>query len=78
MHLRTRMMKSTQRLSRASFRDSYWTLAHQGPNGCNPDLLGSGTISGVSPGSFGSLMVLTQAGRRARGIGDDRFRQSGR
>ena len=71
MHLRTPMMKSAQRLSRGSFRDSYWTLAqivaHQSSNGCNlqpGDLLGSGTISGVSPDSFGSLMELTQAGQR--------------
>ena len=71
MHLRTPTMKSAQRLSRASFRDSYWTLAqivaHQSSNGCNlepGDLLGSGTISGAARDSFGSLMELTQAGRR--------------
>ena len=51
------------RLSRSSFRDSYWTpaqmVAHQSSNGCNlrpGDLLGSGTISGMEPGTFGSLM----------------------
>jgi fumarylacetoacetase len=58
------------RLSRASFRDSYWTaaqiVAHQSSNGCNlrpGDLLGSGTISGATPDSLGSMMELTAAGR---------------
>jgi fumarylacetoacetase len=58
------------RLSRCSFRDSYWTLAqivaHQSSNGCNlapGDLLGSGTISGTEPGSAGSMLELTQGGK---------------
>ena len=70
MLLRTGRMKAPTRLSRASFRDSYWTLAqivaHQSSNGCNlqpGDLLGSGTISGTAPGSLGSMMELTRAGR---------------
>lgn len=70
MHLRTKK-RTAVRLSRASFRDSYWTLAqivaHQTSNGCNlqpGDLLGSGTISGTAPDAFGSLMELTQAGKR--------------
>jgi fumarylacetoacetase len=60
-----------QRLSRGSFRDSYWTLAqivaHQTSNGCNlqpGDLLGSGTISGATPETYGSMMELTQAGKQ--------------
>jgi fumarylacetoacetase len=70
MHLKTAKMGAPQRLSRASFRDSYWTLAqmvaHHTSNGCNlqpGDLLGSGTISGASPDSYGSMMELTQAGK---------------
>jgi fumarylacetoacetase len=70
MHLKTRAMRSPVRVSSSSFRDSYWTLAqivaHQTSNGCNlqpGDLLGSGTISGSAPGSAGSLMELTQAGK---------------
>jgi fumarylacetoacetase len=58
------------RLSRSSFRDSYWTpaqmVAHQTSNGCNlrpGDLLGSGTISGSEPGTYGSLMEVTAGGR---------------
>jgi fumarylacetoacetase len=70
MHLRTEKMKAPVRLSRASFRDSYWTpaqlVAHHTSNGCNlrpGDLLGSGTISGATPDSFGSMMELTQGGK---------------
>jgi fumarylacetoacetase len=70
MHLRTSRMRSPVRLSRGNFRDSYWTPAqivtHQASNGCNlqpGDLLGSGTISGATPDSVGSMMELTQAGR---------------
>jgi fumarylacetoacetase len=75
MHLRSARMKHdrmpAQRLSRGSFSDSYWTLAqlvaHHTSNGCNlrpGDLLGSGTISGDSPESLGSLMELSQGGKQ--------------
>jgi fumarylacetoacetase len=71
MHLKTPKMKMPARLSRSTFRDSYWTVAqmvaHQSSNGCNlqpGDLLGSGTISGTSADSFGSLMELTLAGKQ--------------
>ncbi len=70
MHLRTPKMKAPVRLSRGNFRDSYWTLAqmvaHQTSNGCNlqpGDLLGSGTISGTSADSLGSLMELSLGGK---------------
>ena len=75
MHLRSARMRGQKlapmRLSCASSRDSYWTPAqivtHQVSNGCNlntGDLLGSGTISGTAPGSFGSLLELTQGGKQ--------------
>lgn len=70
MHLRTATMKTPMRLSRGNFRDSYWTVAqmvaHQSSNGCNllpGDLLGSGTISGATPDSAGSMMELTSGGK---------------
>jgi fumarylacetoacetase len=70
MHLKTRAMRAPVRVSSSSFRDSYWTVAqmvaHQTSNGCNlqpGDLLGSGTISGSTPGSAGSMMELTLAGK---------------
>ena len=60
-----------ERLTRANFRDSYWTIvqliAHHTVNGCNlgaGDLLGSGTLSGSEPGQGGSLLELTDGGMR--------------
>jgi fumarylacetoacetase len=74
MHLRSAKMKQQKapaaRLSRGNFKDSYWTLGqivtHQTSNGTNlqpGDLLGSGTLSGTTPDSLGSMMELTQAGK---------------
>ena len=70
MHLRTPKQRAPHRLSRGSFRDSYWTpaqiVAHQASNGCNlrpGDILGSGTLSGASPESFGSLLELSAGGK---------------
>lgn len=58
-----------QLLSRGSFRDMYWTLAqmlaHHTSNGCNlrpGDLLASGTVSGQTKESRGSLLELTWRG----------------
>jgi len=60
---------SPQRLSRGNFRDMYWTIAqmiaHHTSGGCNlqpGDLLGSGTISGKTRDSRGSLLELTWDG----------------
>ena len=74
MVLRSAQMRAQKmapaRLSRCSFRDSYWTVAqmvaHQTSNGCNlqpGDLLGSGTISGAAPDMAGSMIELTQGGK---------------
>ena len=60
-----------ERLMQSNFRDSYWTVAqlitHHTVNGCNlgtGDLLGSGTQSGPQPGQGGSLLELTEGGKR--------------
>jgi fumarylacetoacetase len=60
-----------QRLSHSSFRHSYWTIAqlvaHHTVNGCNleaGDLLGSGTQSGPLPEEAGSLLELSEGGKR--------------
>jgi len=57
------------RLSSGSFRDMYWTIAqmltHHASNGClmQPgDLLASGTVSGTTRDSRGSLLELTWDG----------------
>ncbi|MDR2222961.1 MAG: fumarylacetoacetase [Flavobacteriaceae bacterium] len=53
----------------SNFKHLYWTmsqqLAHHTINGCkinSGDLMGSGTISGPTPNSYGSLLELTWAG----------------
>ncbi|HET9798749.1 MAG TPA: fumarylacetoacetate hydrolase family protein, partial [Gemmatimonadaceae bacterium] len=57
------------RVSRARFDRMYWTfaqmVAHHTSNGCNlrpGDLLASGTVSGPSPESRGSLLERTWRG----------------
>ncbi|MFX1684543.1 fumarylacetoacetase [Paraburkholderia sp. A1BS-2L] len=57
-------------IARTNFRHMYWTmaqqLAHHTVAGCNTrvgDLMGSGTISGPTPDSFGSLLELTWNGK---------------
>lgn len=57
------------RLSSGPASNMYWTVAqmvaHHASNGCNlsaGDLLGTGTISGPTRDSFGSLMELTRGG----------------
>lgn len=67
--LRTRELPAPVRLSRASFRDMYWTLgqmvAHHTCNGCplRPgDLIASGTISGPEKKNRGCLLELTWKG----------------
>ena len=72
--IRTRRMREAGAaphvLSRVGADALYWTpaqmVAHHTCNGCDlhpGDLFGSGTISGADPGSFGSLLELTQGGR---------------
>ena len=60
------------RVSRSNFADAaYWTVAqlvsHHTVNGCslsNGDLFGSGTLSGPLPEQAGSLLELTEGGKR--------------
>jgi len=74
--LQTKSMRAAgmapQRLSLGNFRDAYWTVsqlvAHHTVGGCNlraGDLLGSGTLSGPTPESAGSLLELTAGGKQA-------------
>jgi fumarylacetoacetase len=67
--LRTAKMNEPVHLSRGNFRDMYWTVAqlvaHHTSNGCNlvpGDLLASGTISGRTKASRGSLLELAWRG----------------
>ncbi len=68
--LRLRGSTTASTICRTNFRDMYWNmaqqLAHATSGGCNlciGDLMASGTISGSTPDSFGSLLELTWNGR---------------
>ncbi|MFK0571373.1 fumarylacetoacetase [Endozoicomonas sp.] len=74
-HLLTEQMsqkgEAPAQLSQSSFRHSYWTInqmvAHHTVNGCNlqpGDLLGSGTQSGPKPEEAGSLLELSNGGKK--------------
>ncbi|WP_313804239.1 fumarylacetoacetase [Sphingobium sp.] len=59
------------RLSRGPASSMYWTaqqiVAHHASNGCNlnpGDLLGTGTLSAPKRDGYGSLMELTEGGKR--------------
>ncbi len=58
-------------LSKSNFKYMYWTmaqqLAHHTINGCkvnSGDLMGSGTISGPTPDSYGSMLELAWQGTK--------------
>jgi len=64
-------------ISRTCFADMYWTpaqqVAHMTTNGANVragDLFASGTVSGPTPGSEGSLIELTWRGERPIHLAD--------
>ena len=60
-----------QVVSNSNFKYMYWSmeqqLAHHTVNGCNVnvgDMMGSGTISGKVPSSYGSMLELSWAGTK--------------
>jgi fumarylacetoacetase len=70
-----------QRLAGSNYRHAYWALAqliaHHTINGCNlrsGDLIGTGTQSGPEPETGGSLLELTQGGRRPVALADGSVR----
>jgi fumarylacetoacetase len=67
--------KPATTISRTNFRNMYWSiaqqLAHHTVSGCNTrvgDLMASGTISGSTPDSCGSLLEITKNGRHPLAI----------
>ncbi len=69
--------RDEHRISRGNARGLYWSLAqqlaHHTVSGCNlqvGDLLASGTISGPTPGSEGSLLELTRNGAQPLQLGE--------
>jgi fumarylacetoacetase len=71
-------MSEPTRICASNFRYLYWTLAqqvaHHTVNGCNlrpGDLLASGSISGPTPDSFGSMLELSWRGARPVNVGSE-------
>ncbi len=67
--LKTQKLREPFKICGSNFKYMYWNilqqLAHHTVNGCNlrtGDLLASGTISGPTPDSYGSLLELTWKG----------------
>jgi len=64
-------------VSRSNFKYMYWSmtqqLAHHTSNGCrvnSGDMMGSGTISGLTPDSYGSMLELTWGGKNPITLND--------
>ncbi len=64
-------------VSQSNFKYMYWNmaqqLAHHTINGCpvnSGDMMGSGTLSGKTPDSYGSMIELTWAGKKAVKLSD--------
>jgi len=64
-------------VSRSNFKYMYWSmtqqLAHHTSNGCrvnSGDMMGSGTISGPTPDSYGSMLELTWGGKNPITLND--------
>ncbi len=71
VHLQSALMAAPRVISRSNFRYLYWNMcqqiAHHTSAGCDlrpGDLLASGTISGPTPDSYGSLLELAWRGAR--------------
>ena len=69
--------KEATTISRTNFKYMYWSmaqqLAHHTVSGCNTqpgDLMGSGTISGATPDSLGSLLELSWNGKNPITLND--------
>lgn len=67
--LKTSAMKERETISHSNFKYMYWNicqqLAHHTSNGCNTkpgDMMASGTISGPTKESYGSMLELTWRG----------------
>lgn len=69
--------KESTLISKSNFKYMYWSmaqqLAHHTSNGCkvnSGDMMGSGTISGPTPDSFGSMLELTWGGKNPIKLSD--------
>jgi fumarylacetoacetase len=72
----------SQRVSDSNFKYMYWNmcqqLAHHTSNGCNVrigDLMASGTISGPTPDSYGSMLEICWKGTKPVDMPDNTQRK---
>ncbi|MBT8222316.1 MAG: fumarylacetoacetase [Eudoraea sp.] len=70
-------------VARSNFKYMYWTMAqqltHHTVNGCkvnSGDMMGSGTISGATPDSYGSMLELAWQGTKPITLSDGSTRTS--
>jgi len=75
--IKTPKMTEAEVISKTNFKYMYWDmaqqLAHHSVNGCamnTGDLFGSGTISGPTPDSYGSMLELTEGGKKPIQLND--------
>jgi len=75
--------KAPTTITKSNFKYMYWTmaqqLAHHTSNGCkvlSGDLMGSGTISGTTPDSYGSMLELAWQGTKPVSLQNDENRTS--
>ena len=69
-------------VSKSNFKFMYWNMcqqvAHHTSNGCNMnigDMMASGTISGIDPDSYGSMLELSWAGSKPVSLNNGDFRK---
>jgi fumarylacetoacetase len=79
--LQTAKTTESRRICSSNFKHLYWNvaqqIAHHTSNGCNlrtGDLLASGTISGPTPDSYGSMLELSWRGSRPIDLGNGETR----
>ncbi len=68
-------------ICQTNFKEMYWSIsqqiAHHTVNGCNlntGDLLASGTVSGSESGTYGSLLEISENGKKPIQISNDKIR----
>lgn len=77
VYLKSQSASNPQRICQTNYKHMYWDpvqqVVHMASNGsgiCVGDLYGSGTISGTTEGSFGSLLELTWKGTKPLTLND--------
>lgn len=82
VHLQSESMDKATRICQSNFKYMYWNirqqLTHHSISGCNispGDMMASGTISGPTPDSYGSMLELTWRGSKPLTIAPEETRK---